>query len=49
MKKETPKTFNLLKGFSPVTHLRKRLTKQNILKELKDRPENLSPPKIKTD
>ena len=23
--------------------------KQNILKELKDRPENLSPPKIKTD
>ena len=49
MKKETPKTFNLLKGFSPVTHLRKRLTKQKILKELKDRPENLSPPKIKTD
>ena len=49
MKKETPKTFNLLKGFSPVTHLRKRLTKQNILKELKDRPENLSLPKIKTD
>ena len=49
MKKETPKTFNLLKGFSPVTHLRKRLIKQNILKELKDRPENLSPPKIKTD
>ena len=35
--------------FSPVTHLRKRLTKQNILKELKDRPENLSLPKIKTD
>ena len=49
MKKETPKTFNLLKGFSPVTHLRKRLTKQKILKELKDRSENLSPPKIKTD
>ena len=49
MKKETPKTFNLLKGFSPVTHLRKRLTKQNILKELKDRPENLSPAKIKID
>ena len=49
MKKETPKTFNLLKGFSPVTKLRKRLTKQNILKELKDRPENLSPAKIKID
>ena len=49
MKKETPKTFNLLKGLSPVTKLRKRLTKQNILKELKDRPENLSPAKIKID
>ena len=49
MKNETPKTFNLLKGLSPVTKLRKRLTKQNILKELKDRPENLSPAKIKID
>ena len=49
MKKETPKTFNLFKGLSPVTKLRKRLTKQNILKELKDRPENLSPAKIKID
>ena len=49
MKQETPKTFNLLKGLSPVTKLRKSLTKQNILKELKDRPENLSPAKIKID
>ena len=49
MKQETPKTFNLLKGLSPVTKLRKSLTKQNILKELKDRPKNLSPAKIKID
>jgi len=49
MKETTPKTFDLLKGLSPVTQLRKRIYKKNILKQLKDRPENLSPAKIKID
>ena len=49
MNKETPRTSNLLKGLSPVTHLRKYLTKKNISKELKDRPDNLSLPKVKID
>ena len=43
MKKETPRTRKLQTGLSPITHLRKYLHKKQIKKELKDRPEHLSP------
>ena len=47
MKKETPESFNLLKGLSPITHLRKYLHKKQIKKELASKPEHLSPAKVK--
>ena len=47
MKKESPESFSLLKGLSPVTHLRKYLHKKQIKKELASRPEHLSPAKVK--
>ena len=45
MRKETPRTGYGV-GLSPITHLRRRLHKKQIEKELKDRPEHLSPAKI---
>ena len=47
MKKESPESFSLLKGLSPVTHLRKYLHKKQIKKELASRPEHLSPAKVR--
>ena len=47
MKAETHKTNFLQIGLSPITHLRKKLHKNQIIKELKSRPENLSPAKVK--
>tara|TARA_R100001079_G_scaffold96005_1_gene59217 strand:+ start:527 stop:778 length:252 start_codon:yes stop_codon:yes gene_type:complete len=32
MRKETPKTFKLLKGLSPVTQMRKYMTKKKVKK-----------------
>ena len=34
IKKESPESFSLLKGLSPITHLRKYLHKKQIKKEL---------------
>ena len=45
MRKETPRTGYGV-GLSPITHLRRRLHKKQIEKELKDRPEHLSPAKV---
>ena len=47
MKKESPESFSLLKGLSPITHLRKYLHKKQIKKELASRPEHLSPAKVR--
>ena len=47
IKKESPESFSLLKGLSPVTHLRKYLHKKQIKKELASRPEHLSPAKVR--
>ena len=47
MKEETPKTNFLAKG--KLSMLRKHLHKKQILKELKDSPEHLSPAKVKSD
>ena len=47
MKEETPRTNFLAKG--KLSMLRKHLHKKQILKELKDRPEHLSPAKVKSD
>ena len=49
MKKETPRSFNLLKGLSPITHLRKYLHKKQIKKELASRPKHLSPAKVRDE
>ena len=46
MKEETPRTNFLAKG--KLSMLRKHLHKKQILKELKDRPEHLSPAKVKS-
>ena len=43
MKKENPISSKIETGLSPITHLRKYLHKKQIKKELKDRPEHLSP------
>ena len=45
MREETPRTGYGV-GLSPITHLRRRLHKKQIKKELKDRPEHLSPAKV---
>lgn len=45
MREETPRTGYGV-GLSPITHLRRRLHKKQIEKELKDRPEHLSPAKV---
>ena len=47
MKEETPRTNFLAKG--KLSMLRKHSHKKQILKELKDRPEHLSPAKVKSD
>ena len=47
MKEETPRTYFLAKG--KLSMLRKHLHKKKILKELKDRPDHLSPAKVKSD
>jgi len=47
MKEETPRTNFLAKG--KLSMLRKHLHKKKILKELKDRPDHLSPAKVKSD
>jgi len=47
IKKESPESFSLLKGLSPITHLRKYLHKKQIKKELASRPEHLSPAKVR--
>ena len=46
MREETPRTGYGV-GLSPITHLRRRLHKKQIKKELKDRPEHLSPARVK--
>ena len=46
MREETPHTGYGV-GLSPITHLRRYLHKKQIKKELADRPEHLSPAKIK--
>jgi len=45
MRKESPRTGYGV-GLSPITHLRRHLHKKQIEKELKDRPEHLSPAKV---
>ena len=47
MKKENPISSKIETGLSPITHLRKYLHKKQIKKELKDRPEHLSPARVK--
>jgi len=45
MRKESPRV-GYGTGLSPITHLRRYLHKKQIKKELKDRPEHLSPAKV---